>query len=125
MSKDSIERRAYQKEYWKGYRSRPGVREERAGYQQTYLIKKPWAKTFKNIKRRCRNKDSYYCEQGIKCLITLKELEFLWNRDKAHLMMSPSIDRRNGGHYTLDNCRYVELIDNQSKEKWRNEEGGE
>ena len=37
----------------------------------------------------------------------------LWFRDKAWLLKRPSIDRKNGGHYIFQNCRFIELSQNK------------
>lgn len=54
-----------------------------------------------------------YGGRGIKCLITKEELKFLWFRDKAFMLKKPSINRiDNDGHYTVDNCNYIERGEN-------------
>ena len=73
-----------------------------------------------NIKQRCTNPNhprfKNYGGRGIGCLITLNELIRLWNRDKASEMIKPSIDRKdNNGHYTFQNCRFIELKKNVQK----------
>lgn len=75
----------------------------------------PWAKTYKRIITRCYyDKNSSYYKRGIKCLITIRELEILWLRDKASKLKQPSIDRiNNKDNYTFDNCRYIELTKNR------------
>jgi hypothetical protein len=66
-----------------------------------------------SIIARCNNKDSWYYKQGIKNFLATKDLEYLWNRDKAYLLQKPSIDRKNGaGNYTRENCRFIELSQN-------------
>lgn len=82
----------------------------------------PWLKTFSNIRSRCYRK-GHYSEKRIKNYLTQENLKFLWFRDKAYLMKKPSIDRKNGRkHYTLNNCRYIEYLDNlkRPKVKWKN-----
>jgi hypothetical protein len=81
---------------------------------------KPWVWIFKGIKQRCENPNnpSYksYGEKGIQCLITKKDVKFLWFRDKAYLMEQPSIDRiDNDGNYCLENCQFLEQKDNFQK----------
>ncbi len=81
---------------------------------------KPWIYIYYGIKQRCTNPNQsnykYYGLKGIKCLITIEEIKFLWFRDKAYLMDKPSIDRENNdGHYILSNCRFIEMIKNISK----------
>lgn len=73
----------------------------------------PWKKTLISIRARTMNKNhpTYYRYggRGIKMLITAEQLKFLWFRDKAYQMESPTIDRiDNDGNYCLKNCRYLE-----------------
>jgi hypothetical protein len=64
------------------------------------------------------NKKHPYYKKGIRNFLTIENLEYLWHRDKANLMDRPSIDRLDSkGHYTLENCRYRELRENQSDGK--------
>ena len=87
--------------YWKKWRKK-------------WIEKNPWYKTYYNITSRCKYVACLsYKKRGIKCLITPGELKYLWFRDKAWLLNHASIDRiDNDGHYTVDNCRYIEYIDN-------------
>jgi hypothetical protein len=85
----------------------------------------PWYKTYSHIQNRCNNPKcaSYprYGGKGIKNFLTMKDLEYLWFRDKAYLMDRPSIDRRNTkGNYTLKNCRYIELTNNLKRIRHKN-----
>ena len=82
-------------------------------YQQSH----PWIRSLFAIRLRCNNKRSisygHYGARGIKCLITLNEIEFLWHRDYAANMQRPTIDRiDNDGHYFLENCRFLENSEN-------------
>ena len=46
-------------------------------------------------------------------LLSISELQEIWNRDKANFLKRPSIDRRDSsGHYSKKNCRFIELRDN-------------
>lgn len=48
--------------------------------------------------------------------LTLEDVRFLWNRDKADAMKHPTIDRVDGyGHYILSNCCFIERSDNLKK----------
>jgi len=85
-----------------------------------YYTKYPWKLTLVTIKRRCNNPKNinykYYGGKRIKCLITADELKQLWFRDKAYLMKTPSIDRKNSNkNYTFENCRFIELSKNIAK----------
>ena len=82
--------------------------------------KNPLIKLLQNMKQRCNypkdKKFKYYGGKGIKCLLTGKDLKFLWFRDKAFLMKQPSIDRKNNSlNYTLDNCQFLEMELNRIK----------
>ncbi len=82
----------------------------------------PWKRTRQNIKDRCENTNCkdypYYGGRGIENRITEEELEMLWYRDKAWLLDQPSIDRKdNDGHYTFENCQYIEFSVNSGKDK--------
>lgn len=73
-----------------------------------------WEKTLIYIKARCNSKAintyKYYKVRNIKCLITKKELKWLWFRDKAYKMKKPSIHRLNSyKDYTYENCCYIEF----------------
>lgn len=88
--------------------------------RKLYLSENPWLRTLLKINYRCNDKecDSYkwYGGKGIKNFLTMKDLEFLWNRDKAQEMKYPSIDRiDSNGNYKLDNCRYIEKSDNTKR----------
>lgn len=89
----------------------------RRNYQLRYHRKNPWYRALAGAKRRCNYpKDEGYRKyggRGIKCLLTLGDVKYLWLRDCAHLMETPSIDRLDpGGHYELSNCRFLEHSEN-------------
>lgn len=80
----------------------------------------PWYLVRRNAQQRCNNPNATgyknYGGRGIKFFITLEELKQLWFRDKAFEMKHPSIDRiDNNGHYTFENCRFIELSENIKK----------
>lgn len=79
------------------------------------LKEKPWLKTIHSIRVRISKSKSY---SSIKSYITPEQLKELWFRDKAYLMVKPSIDRIDTyGDYTFENCRYMEYIDNLKRPK--------
>ena len=87
---------------------------------KNYYKKFPWLGTLIKIKSRCNNPKSgnyaSYGAKGIQCLITKDELKYLWFRDKAFNLKNPSIDRiKAEENYTIENCKYIELIDNIHK----------
>ena len=70
----------------------------------------PWRITWRSIQLRVKDKDNkYYYQKGIKNLLTMSSLRYIWNRDKAYNMENPRIHRKNSdGHYTVRNCVYIE-----------------
>jgi hypothetical protein len=97
-----------------GLNNKEKIKQQHKKYKELY----PWGKIFIDIKYRCKNKNDSYFKKGIKCLITKDEVKHLWFRDKAWLLKQPSIDREdNDGHYTFDNCQFIELSENSAKDK--------
>ena len=73
----------------------------------------PWYISYRQARQRCLI-NGCYSSKGIKFHMTILDFKYLWFRDKAYLMKKPSIDRKdNFGHYTIENCRFIELKDNQ------------
>ena len=82
----------------------------------------PWRRNFYTARSRCtepKNKDfKYYGAKGIKFLLTIHEIKFLWFRDNAYLMKIPTLDRINSTtNYELKNCRFLEFKANRAREK--------
>lgn len=95
-------------------------REVRSTYSVQYYKKFPWKKTYSGIMQRIGNPKAMnyhrYGGRGIKNFLTVKDLEFLWERDNASKMVRPSIDRKDvNGNYSLENCRYVEFNENSRR----------
>jgi hypothetical protein len=89
-----------------------------------YNKKYPWKHRLVLIKLRCNNpRDKaykWYGKRGIKGLITEEEIKKLWFRDKAYLMIRPTIDRKdNNGNYTYKNCQFIEQSLNSKKDKYK------
>jgi len=89
-------------------------------YRNKIKLKYPWRSSFLNAKNRCNNKNGQnyntYGQRGIKFLLTFKEVEIMWNRDKAFSMSRPSLDRiNNDGNYEFSNCRFIEMSENATK----------
>lgn len=93
----------------------------------------PWYTSLEKARQRCTNKNHAkypsYGGLGIRCMLTVKEARLLWVRDGGRLLTRPSIDRIDSrGHYSMKNCRFIELRENSSRgaiAKWRkfHEEG--
>lgn len=100
----------------------PENMERISSYKKEYFRKFPWVRTLQDIKTRCENPNfkqyNDYGGKGIKCLISVDELEYLWYRDKAYQMEKPSIDRKNSNkNYILDNCQFIEMEVNRIKDR--------
>lgn len=98
-------------------------KEKLYGYIKKYESGKPWLKTLANVRQRCNyvNDPKYqnYGGKGVKCFITLKEIETLWFRDKASEMVQASIDRKDSNKdYTFDNCQFIEMDENRRKRQY-------
>ena len=75
---------------------------------------------WQNLRQRCINENKkdykWYGGRGIGFLITIEEIIKLWYQNRAWRMKKPSIDRKNNnGHYTFENCQFIEIIDNIKK----------
>jgi hypothetical protein len=82
--------------------------------------KLPWESACKNIRYRCTKpgtaKYEYYGGRGIKFQITKKQLMEAFMRDKAYLMLHPSVDRIDtNGHYAPENIRWIEFSENRKR----------
>ena len=84
------------------------------GRQTLYLQRKakyPWLNNWESAKRRCLV--GVYKDKGLKFMLSKKDIEELWKRDKAYSQNRPSINRINSkGHYTKANCEFIELSEN-------------
>lgn len=110
-------------EYQKKYFSSKENRRKRDETERRRLNSKPWMKTRKYIFNRLYKANVLKIPHwrtyiGIKLLISSSELKDLWFRDKAYDMKKPSIDRIDpDGHYTKDNCRYIESAANNRRRR--------
>lgn len=80
----------------------------------------PWVSHLENMSQRCNNPNcpdyKWYGGRGIRCLLKLKDVHYLWFRDKAYLMKNPSVDRiDNNKNYSLTNCKFIEILQNIKK----------
>ena len=72
-------------------------------------------RTLNSIKKRCKFWPGYL-RRGTKNFLTLDDLKFLWEKDKAYKLRWASIDRiNNNGDYNLENCRFIEMKENSAK----------
>lgn len=108
--------REYQRKYRDSHKS--SIRLYAKNYIKEYKSKYPWRRTFVSIEGRTKDKNSSYYKRGIKNYLTSEDIKFLWIRDKAYDMSQPSIDRKNTyGHYTIENCRFIEKVENIRRSK--------
>lgn len=88
-------------------------------HNRTYEAKCPWAKVYKSISNRCSLKKQYG-KNGIKNFLNVALVKLLWERDGASRMKRPTIDRIDTyGHYSFDNCRFIEWEENNARPKAR------
>lgn len=130
-----IQNKTYQAQYRKKHRKE--LREYASNYRKRFykilkkkrLIKnkqRPFYNLLRRIKQRCNDKNDrdyrWYGAKGIKCFLTETDIQYLWARDKAYLLLKPSIDRKDSkGHYTIENCQFIEHNENCRKaqlERW-------
>ena len=108
---------ARSKKLWRRNRKKYQVARDR------WMAAHRWTKHYYNMKARCQTsttrKYKYYGGKGIKCLLTMEDVERLWHRDNAAAMRSPSLDRReSSGDYVFDNCQFIEFDDNRRKRSY-------
>lgn len=116
--------KAYSKKYYQEHKAellkrnaewRKKHKEEFEAHRKTWISRNPYFKHYRSAQGRCRGV-GLYAKKGIKFLMTAQEVKALWERDKAHLLKRPSIDRRDPeGHYEMSNCRFIELEENNRR----------
>jgi len=91
-----------------------------AAYRKKYLKERPWVRTLLHVNWRFNNPNyqgyKWYGGKGIKNLLTLEQVKYLWFRDKANKLNHPSIDRvDSSSNYEISNCRFIELSENSKR----------
>ncbi len=113
---DMPERKEYNHtEYCRIWRSKNKDKIKLIG--KRYAENNPWVRNMSSLRSRCNDKKhvhyKYYGGKGVKCLISLNEVKYMWFRDKAYEMKVPSVDRiYSNGNYILNNCRFIERAEN-------------
>lgn len=84
---------------------------------KAYRSRKPWARPREWARRRCldpkHREYPRYGGRGIQFNLTMGEAKFLFIRDDGYKLAKPSLDRIDPDKgYTLNNCRFIELLDN-------------
>lgn len=79
-----------------------GWKAESGVYQKEYMRTHPWARNWSFSKSRAHTRKMEHT-------LTVADFKALWERDDAHLLEHPSIDRidPNKG-YVEGNCRFIE-----------------
>ena len=78
-------------------------------------IHKLLVKKLYSIKHRCE-KRILNRRDDLKVTLTLEDMKFMWERDNAHLLKSPSVDRIDDDvGYELSNCRFIEAWINKGQ----------
>ena len=97
-----------------------GHKVEKSQYNKKYNNLNPWKRIIGNINHRINTVDKkiapYYKDKGIKNYLTKEDIEFLWKRDNASMMLNPEIDRKNSDNdYILENCQFIEMVLHRKK----------
>ena len=105
---DGIE---YRRKYFQKNKAR--IYKLKVATRKIYIKLNPWYRSYEAAKSRCNNKNNqgykWYGGKGIKFEMTLKQVRYLWIRDRADTLKWPSIDRVNSnGNYEISNCRFIE-----------------
>jgi len=100
-NKDDINKR---KKEW-----RKKNREKENTQKRKYRSSHPWSVTLENINSRVNGYGGRTDYLHIQNCLSLKQLKYLWYRDKADNMARPRLHRKNNNKdYTIRNCKYVE-----------------
>lgn len=89
-----------------------------------YRISHPWARPREYARRRCvdpkHREYKGYGGRGIKFMLTMEDAKRLFERDNARSLKKPSLDRIDpDGHYSFENCRFIEFLDNITRHRQR------
>ena len=110
--------KAYQERYWVDNAEK--IRAQRQEHYPRLKRNKPWLLHYRSARERCHNPNHIgyhrYGGRGIEFHLTKKEVRMMYERDGGKDMEHPSIDRvDNDGNYCLENCRFIEWVDNVRK----------
>lgn len=125
MYKNIEDKKAYGRKYYHEHKEdnkekirirnkkyRDNNREKILKRNRKYREDNPWIKTLCSVNKRAQGKEAKerYFDNGIKSKLTLREVKYLWLRDKAYDMEKPTLHRRdNNGNYDITNCEYLEF----------------
>ena len=107
----------YQREYYRTHKAElAAVKAYRQKHDLNYRLRT----VLRTIDQRCNDPRHasyrWYGAKGIQNFLTFEDVKYLWFRDNAAAMKRPSLDRRNSSDdYNFDNCRFMELYDNQKR----------
>ena len=79
-------------------------------YQKELKNNPPWYRYYGYLHSRCDGKSHHYFKVGIKSLLTMADLKYMWFRDEAYNLKRPTLSRfKHDKHYTIDNCKFIEF----------------
>lgn len=91
-----------------------GILKNKYDRRAAWRKRNPWSRYVEWARRRCNDNDprgrnyANYFDKGITCDLTARELKAVWERDRAHLLKKPSLDRIDPERgYTMFNVRFV------------------
>lgn len=82
-------------------------------------------KHLKAARQRCNDKNAsnykWYGAKGIKCELTINDVEKLWELSEAKWMFEPQLSRKNHNkNYTFENCEFLDKSINVGESNKRN-----
>lgn len=110
--------RAMRKRATVKHRAKINAKARRLRKKPSWRLRQCWTNLLKRCSDPRHRSYPYYGGRGIQNFLSFEWLKFLWDRDGASNMTKPSLDRIDaGGHYTLENCRFIEQSENSARKR--------